>query len=393
MAAESYQRNRQPLEAAARALRQRSANMSTALQIQLITAVTNYGTIAAGTTAYNSGSSGSCKYTGIKAQATPKACEVNQDALQKINSYTVGKGKFNQLQLIDDSYLTTLTLDAIAGTKVNPTASSNTYTHGDCQHGEPTGVNFAGTNALGLKITKLGTDPKITKATITKSGADCPNKVQTTATSAAERLAYLVCEAEEAKLPDVQKLSELKLEDISGNDAILAALSAMLLPGKGGSDAFSEQHKSELKKIINHVYGADNQAFQTNYIKPLTEEIKFKFNGIDVAGTVIDVTAGTQGPLAIAYYAGKNIPKRKSETSPPLVGSKKGTECELIADKEKYKTEDGCALKGDKCVEAEAKANKKKEEKCAVKQQKECEDGCKLEEKSARIPVSSSIIN
>nr|AAK49476.1 variable surface glycoprotein [Trypanosoma evansi] len=349
-AAAAYNEQRAVLHAASMGLRQRAANVSAAFQLQSASAVTDYGTQTAGTTGYNSNSEGSCTYPSITAKAKPATCEVNQEARQKINRNTVGKGKFNQLKLIDDTYLTTITVAAIAGKKGSPTGSSTNTGQKDCQHGGSPGADFAGDNALGLKITKLGTDPKITTATITRSGGDCPNKLQTTSTSAAERLAYLVCEAEAAKLPNVPVLSDLKLTDISGDASILAALSAMLLPDKGGADEFSEQHKKELEKIINQVYGANDQAFQATYIKPLTEDIKFKFNGIDVAGTVIDVIAGTQGPLAIAYYAGKNIPKQKSETSTPLVESKKETECELIADKEKCKTADGCELKGEKCV-------------------------------------------
>nr|APD73849.1 variant surface glycoprotein 1125.1695 [Trypanosoma brucei] len=348
-AAQTYEQNKPALETAAAALRQLAANMSTAMQLQKVTEVTAYGTIEAGTTGHAPSSTGSCKYTGITAKTTTQKCTPDQEAKQKININTVAKGKLNQLQLVDDSYLTTLTLDATAGTKGTPNAASNTYDHGDCQSSSPA-ANFGGNNALGLKITKLGTSETTTTQTITKTGAGCPNKSQTESTTAAQRLAYLVCEAEEAKLPDVPLLSDVKLEDISGDASILAALSAMLLPGKGGADEFSEQHKNELKKIINQVYGANDQAFQATYIKPLTEDIKFKFNGIDVAGTVIDVMAGTQGPFAIAYYAGKNIPKQKSETNTPLVESKKGTECELIADKEKCKTADECELKGEKCV-------------------------------------------
>nr|AGH60434.1 variant surface glycoprotein 1507 [Trypanosoma brucei] len=247
-AATAYNEQRAVLHAASMGLRQRSANMSTAFQIQSITAVTDYGTHTAGTSGYNSNSEVSCTYPSITAKAKPATCEVNQEAHQKINSNTVCKGKFNQLKLIADSYLMTLTLDATAGTKGSPTGSSNTYTHGDCQHGTSPGANFRGDNGMGLKITKIGTAAAPTTAKITKSGADCPNKVQTTATTAAQRLAYLVCEAEEAKLPDVPLLSDVKLEDISGDASILAALSAMLLPGKGGADEFSEQHKNELKK-------------------------------------------------------------------------------------------------------------------------------------------------
>ncbi|SCU68656.1 variant surface glycoprotein (VSG), putative [Trypanosoma equiperdum] len=236
--------------------------MSTALQIQSITAVTDYGTQTASTNGYNSNSEGSCTYPSITAKAKPATCKVNQEAHQKINRNTVGKGKFNQLKLIDDTYLTTITISAVAGKKGSPTGSSTNTGQKDCQHGGSPGADFAGDNALGLKITKLGTSESTTTQTITKTGAECPNKQQTESTTAAQRLAYLVCEAEEAKLPNVPLLSDVKLEDIFGDASILAALSAMLLPDKGGADEFSEQHKNKLKKIINQFMAPTTKRFK-----------------------------------------------------------------------------------------------------------------------------------
>ncbi|SCU64920.1 variant surface glycoprotein (VSG), putative [Trypanosoma equiperdum] len=260
-AAQTYEQNKPALETAVAALRQRAANMSTAMQLQKVTEVTAYGTIEAGTTGHAPSSTGSCKYTGITAKTTTQKCTPDQEAKQKININTVAKGKFNQLQLVDDSYLTTLTLDATAGTKGTPNAASNTYDHGDCQSSSPA-ANFGGKNALGLKITKLGTSKTTTTQTITKTGAGCPNKSQTESTTTAQRLANLVCEAEEAKLPDVPLLSDVKLEDISGIASMVAALSAMLLPDKGGADEFSEQHKNKLKKIINQFMAPTTKRFK-----------------------------------------------------------------------------------------------------------------------------------
>nr|ATI14858.1 variant surface glycoprotein Sur [Trypanosoma brucei rhodesiense] len=351
-AEEGLQGPKQTKLKAAHALRHRAANLSAALQIQAAQQATLTKPTAGGGQTPFSGAAGTCKYEGITATATAQSCKYSTEDEEKINAAHMNPEVMTQITTIGDAYLTTITLDAIAGSKGNPTKLSTTYAEQDCQDGGNTGPNFGGTNALGLKVTKLGTKatPETTNL-YTAGGTECDNQPGNGPQATKQRLAYLVCEANKASIITPTDLQTLTLDALISAPEMTAIGDALLTDEPATEKEYSSAQHTQIQQLLKKAYGQTNEQFQKNFIKPLAAQtVKFKIGGAEVSNTVAALMSSPNSGLALAYHKGKNKLQHQVKPDTPLVESKKGSECQVIEDKEKCKTTYGCELKGDKCV-------------------------------------------
>nr|AGH61081.1 variant surface glycoprotein 522 [Trypanosoma brucei] len=337
---------------AAHELRQRAANLSAALQLQAATQAEMPIPAASDGKAFFTGATGGCAYTGITATASTQTCDYSSDERANINEAEMTDTKMTKIKTIEDRYLTTITINAAAATKGNPTAGKDDYEQKDCQGGGNGGPNFAGTDALGIKITNLGTKASTTETQLkAQESNECANKPGKEQKTPKERLAYLICEANKATIITPTDLQTLTLETLISAPEMMAIGGALLADEPATEKKYSSAQQTQIQQLLKKAYGQTNDQFQTNFIKPLAAQtVKFKIGGAEVSNTVAALMSSPSSGLALAYHKGKNKLQHQVKPDTPLVESKKGSECQKITEKEKCKTTDGCELKGENFV-------------------------------------------
>nr|ARB50662.1 variant surface glycoprotein [Trypanosoma brucei] len=320
------------IEKAANALRQRAANVSAGYKLQSAATIeqgTPTGT--AGNTAY-AGTPGGCKYAAVKLKGGKTKCDPSDLDTTNIIKANLVKSKLKNLKLLTEAYMTETSIQAEVYFKGTPAASMATTAHGDCQSGGSEGVQAAGTNVLGVKITHTAAEARTEQLSIERKHGDgnkCLQPATPNSPKPAEVLAMLVCEAINTDIDVGPQLSDLALAPLEG-DADMRRIAAILLnPSIGKKETYNSDDEKSLASLIKATYGPENTAFQATFTKPLTtDEIKFKVGGKEVSGILQDVIAGENAGLALAYYASDTIAissNNESETRGSKTATPTGT--------------------------------------------------------------------
>nr|AGH61268.1 variant surface glycoprotein 815 [Trypanosoma brucei] len=320
------------IEEATNALRQREANVSAGYKLQSATTIeqgTPTGTPAS--TVY-AGTAGSCKYQEVKVTGGKAACDVTELDSKNIIQANLEKSKLKNLKLLTEAYMKETAIQAEVYFKGTPAASMATVYHGDCQGGGSEGAQAAGTNVLGVKITRTAAEPRTEQLSIERKHGDgnkCLQPATPNSPKPTEILAMLVCEAINTDIDVGPQLTDLTLSNLE-TDKDMKPLAAILLnPSIGKKETYNSDDEKSLASFIKATYGPENTAFQATFTKPLTtDEIKFKVGGKAVSEILQDVIAGENAGLALAYYASDTIAissNNESETRGSKTATPTGT--------------------------------------------------------------------
>nr|APD73282.1 variant surface glycoprotein 1125.537 [Trypanosoma brucei] len=307
-----------------------------------------------GATEYTATGLFTCTSTVTLTAETEGNCSLETETAGQINDSNVNLQTATHLKLLPDDKIQLTKFKLIAAAKDSDSVTHAATSHqGICTENGNRANPSAANNVIAgvLQVTKHDANPQKTQLFAANNAGECQAAARdsTWREDSAANLVQTLCELKKVETIGSRRYHQENAAQFVGDSELLTILSDLVSPGSKVPD--KEQEK---KALIYKFFPQDPATFKTEITDAVEKtEISITIREKPIKGTPIALAGTADGAEVLAYYLGKELAERtqeKSSASKHAVAKEQSDKCTAITDKEKCKTEDGCELKGEKCV-------------------------------------------